>query len=220
MRSERYVTPDNMDLRCSAWLEEIRSGTRPRPWLTVAPDRCALLVIDMLRHFAHPDGRSYLPATQAVVPGIMRLLQRWRELAAPVVFTAHSHGVSEDTGMLGKFFNDHIRRGEDDARIIDELAPLAGETVITKSTYDAFHGTGLQEHLRSVGADQVLVTGVLTQLCCETTARSAFVRGFEVYVAADATATATEDLHTGSLKGMASGVAVITSSTELIDDRG
>ena len=88
--------------------------------------------------------------------------------------------------------------------------------MLGKETYDAFIGTELESLLGERGLDQVLVTGVLTHMCCETTARSAFCRGFEVYVAADATATSSEERHLGSLLSMADAVAVITSTEEVL----
>lgn len=216
MRSEPYVTPENIDRMTAKWLAEVAATSRPRPWLRIDPPRCALIVTDMQRYFASSRGRAYLPATEAVIPGLAALLGRWRSLGAPVAFTRHCHGESDDLGMLGRFFTDHIRCGEEDSLIIPELSPAPGEPVVLKNTYDAFHGTDLEGLLRSRGASQVLVTGVLTQLCCETTAREAFVRGFEVYIAADATATGTEALHAGSLAGLASGVAVVTDVASIL----
>jgi len=119
--------------------------------------------------------------------------------------------------MLGKFFSDWIATDEPDAEIIPELTPLDNERVIRKNTYDAFLDTPLQSTLEEKGIDQVLVTGVLTHMCCETTARSAFCRGFEVYVAVDAMASKSEDHHLGSLLSMADSVAVMMSTREILD---
>jgi len=215
-RCDPYVTPGNLDERLEKWLAAVRESTAPRPWLVLKPARCALLVVDMLNYFAHPDGRCWLPATEAAIPRIGALLAAWRGLGAPVVFTRHCHEGEADLGMLGKFFTDHIRCGEPESEIVGALRPLPGERVLRKTTYDAFWETGLEEHLRGRGVAQVLVTGVLTQLCCETTARAAFVRGFEVYFAADATATSCEELHVSSLLGLASGVAVVMSAEEVL----
>ena len=166
----------------------------------------------MNRYFSDPRGRCYLPAAGAIVPRLARLLAGWRRLARPVIFTRHGHEGEHDLGMLGRFFGDHIRADEPDAEIVEELEPLAGEPVIRKTTYDAFLGTPLQHVLEEEGATQVVVTGVLTHMCCETTARSAFCRGFEVYVGADATASTTEERHVQSLLAMADSVAVILSA--------
>lgn len=220
MRAKPYVKPESIDAKTEEWLRRVRGSVRPRPELVLEPGKCVLLVIDMIRHFAHPSGRAYLPATEAVIPRIGALLNLWRTMGAPVVFTRHCHMDDGDLGMLGRFFTDHVRCSEEDSQLIGELSPIEDEPVVRKETYDSFHQTGLEDHLRSLGVEQVLITGVLTQLCCETTAREAFVRGFEVHMAADAMATATEELHLGSLLGAASGFAVVWSVGEILGMNG
>jgi isochorismate hydrolase len=171
----------------------------------------------MLHYFAHPAGRCYLPATEAVVPRIKALLEAWRQEGNMIVYTQHCHQGRHDLGMLGRFFSDYIEAGTQEAELIEELAPRECEEIIQKKTYDAFYGTRLEEVLHNQGIEQVLVTGVLTHMCCETTARSAFCRGFEVYVAADGTASSSEERHVCSLVSMADSVAVIMSVAEILD---
>lgn len=195
----------------------MRSQVRSRPNLVLHPDECALLVVDMINYFAHPQGRAYLPASDIPTANISLLLATWRRRRAPVFFTRHCHEGSHDLGMLGRFFSDYIRAGHPESEIIPSLAPQTGETTIRKTTYDAFFDTNLTEALREAGAGQVLITGVLTHMCCETTARAAFVRGFEVYVPADACASSCERLHVGSLLSMADSVAVIMSTEEVLE---
>lgn len=205
------------DQRTEEWLSMIRSSVASRTRLALDPGRAALLVIDMNVYFASPAGRSYLPMTEPVIPNLKRLLEFWRTAGAPVIFTRHGHEGDHDLGMLGRFFSDYIRVDEPEAEIISELSPYDNETVIRKKTYDAFLGTPLSSILEEKGVDQVLVTGVLTHMCCETTARSAFCRGFEVYVAVDAMASSSEERHLGSLLSMADSVAVMMSTTEILD---
>jgi nicotinamidase-related amidase len=219
-RSSEYATPATLADRCAEWLFSVRSSVPSRPHLSIDTARCCLLVIDMLHYFAHPAGRCYLPATQAIVPRIKALLDVWRRLEALVVFTQHCHDGEHDLGMLGRFFSDYIRAGTIDAEFLDALAPHEGEAVIRKTTYDGFMGTSLDEILHDKRIDQILVTGVLTHMCCETTARSAFCRGFEVYVAADATASSSEERHLCSLGSMADSVAVIMSVEEILERCG
>jgi nicotinamidase-related amidase len=171
----------------------------------------------MLRYFADPAGRCYLPAASAVVPRIAALLRAFREAGGLVVFTRHGHRGAGDLGMLGKFFSDYIREGEPDAAIVPALKPAPGEPVVRKTTYDAFLGTPLEETLLEYEIEQVVVTGVLTHMCCETTARAAFCRGFEVYVPVDAVASSSEERHLGSLLSMADAVAVVTSTAEVLE---
>ncbi len=215
-RTAEYVLPGTLAERGRVWLDEVRGAVAPRPHLVLDPPRCALLVIDMLRYFADPSGRCYLPATAATAPQIAALVDAWRRQQGMVVFTRHCHQGEHDLGMLGRFFSDYIHAGEAEAEIIDLLAPRPGEDVIPKTTYDAFIGTALGSRLEARGVTQVLVTGVLTHMCCETTARSAFCRGYEVYVAADACAANNEARHIGSLLSMAESVAIVMSTHEVL----
>lgn len=217
MRATPYVTPATLDSAVARWLGDVQQAVAPRPHLRLDPARCALLVLDMVRYFADPAGRAFLPASVAVAPRIVALVEAWRRRGAPLAFTRHGHDGPGDLGMLGRFYpRDHIREGEPESELVGSFRPLPGEPVFRKRTYDAFADTGLEGWLKERGARQVLVAGVLTHLCCETTARSAFVRGFEVYVAADATATTTERLHLGSLLALADGFAGLTSSAEAV----
>ena len=217
MRTAGYVTPATVAARGSEWLQTVRAQVAPRPHLELDPARCALLVIDMLHYFADPAGRGFLPATPAIVPNIAALHNAWHALGATVIYTQHCHTGPSDLGMLGKFFADHIRAGRPEAEIIAPLAPESDEVVLRKTTYDAFIGTRLEEILTARGVMQVCITGVLTHMCCETTARAAFCRGFEVYVAADATATTSEPRHVNSLQSMADCVAIVMGTPEILE---
>jgi bifunctional isochorismate lyase/aryl carrier protein len=208
------------DPHTERWLAELRRQVRPRPHLRPELDRAALLVVDMVRYFCSPVGRSFLPDSVPIVPRIAALLERWRQAGGLVVYTRHGHQGEHDLGMLGRFWSDYIRRGEPQSEILAELAPRQGEAVLDKTTYDAFLGTGLEELLREASRDQVVVTGVLTHMCCETTARSAFCRGFEVYLPADALASSDEAHHAASLTNLADAVAVVLSTRELLDVTG
>jgi bifunctional isochorismate lyase/aryl carrier protein len=216
LRSQEYTGSDTLARQTQAWLEQIRASVAPRPQLQLDPARCALLVVDMLRYFVDPEGRCYLPAGEAIIPRIAALLESWRGRQATVIFTQHAHEGQQDLGMLGRFFSDYIRAGEAQSEIVAALAPRPGEPVIRKTTYDAFWQTSLPEILAARGCGQILVTGVLTHMCCETTARSAFCRGLEVYVAADGTASSSAALHLGSLHAMADAVAIVLGVDEIL----
>ena len=214
-RSEGYATSATLERKAGRWLRDVRSAVAPRPRLALDPRRCALLVVDMLRYFADPAGRCFLPAAAAIVPNVSSLIAAWRRIGAPVLYTRHCHAGPHDLGMLGRFFSDYIRQGEPDSEIVAALAPARGEPVVRKTTYDAFLGTRLESLLRRRKAAQILICGVLTHMCCETTARAAFCRGFEVYVPVDAVASSDEEHHLASLLNMADAVAIVTSVEEV-----
>lgn len=216
MRTSAYFTAENADAKTAQWLDRVRASAAPRPQLALDPAKAALLVVDMLVYFASPAGRCFLPAAVPAAARIRRILDGWRRIGGLVVFARHAHEGAHDLGMLGRFFSDYIRAGEPDAEIVDSLAPAPGEPVLRKTTYDAFLGTPLEALLRERGVSQVVVTGVLTHMCVETTARAAFCRGFEVYVAVDAAASTSEERHLGSLLAMADAVAIVMSAGEVV----
>ncbi len=89
--------------------------------------------------------------------------------------------------------------------------------MLRKTRYSAFHGTGLEESLRELGVERVVIAGVMTHLCVESTAREAFIRDFEVVLATDASASASEELHLGSLRALGHGFAFLARTGELLD---
>lgn len=216
MRAHDYIG-NRLDEKTQSWIETIRRDIRPRPNLVLELNRAALLVVDMLQYFTDPSGRCYLPASRHIVPNITHLLQLMRRHLRPIVFTRHCHDGEHDLGMLGKFFSDYIKEGLPEAQIIEPLSPQKNEIVFEKKTYDAFYDTPLLDVLTRLGVSQVIITGVLTHMCCETTARSAFCRGFEVYLPVDALATTSEQLHLGSLFSLSDSVAIPTSTNEILN---
>lgn len=181
-----------------------------------APGATALLVIDMQGYFIDPLSHAHLPGAGHIIPGIQALADAFAEAGLPVVYTRHLN-TQDDAGSLGLWWADLIRVEDPLSEISPELDTSLG-TVIEKNQYDAFHGTGLEEALRKRGVTRVVVTGVATHLCCETTARSAFVRGFEVTFPADGTATYDEEHHVATLLNLAHGFATVVSVEDLLTE--
>jgi len=216
MRGDDYLSQSDLDKLATSWLAKIHAEVAPRPRFVLEPKSCALLVIDMVRYFAAPDERCYLPVTDAITPRIAALLTAWRRFNGPVIYTQHCHQGKDDLGLMGKFYTDYIRAGLPEAEIIPALAPEPGEIVLPKQTYDAFTGTALQEILIEQKMKQVMITGILTHMCCESTARAAFCRGFEVYLPVDAMASNREERHLNSLIGMADCIGIATRTSEVL----
>jgi bifunctional isochorismate lyase/aryl carrier protein len=179
------------------------------------PGGTALLVVDMQGYFLSPDSHAYLPDAEAIVPGLASLAAALWRSECPIVFTRHLN-TDDNAGALGLWWNDLIRVEDPLSEISPALDTSLG-TVLEKSQYDAFHETGLEELLRDRGVTRVVVTGVATHLCCETTARSAFVRGFEVTFPVDGTATYDEEHHLATLLNLTHGFATPVRVAELAD---
>lgn len=171
----------------------------------VTAGQTALLVIDMQRYFVDPESGSYVSGAESVLARIRSLVEAFAGGGLPIVFTRHIN-TDENAGALGRWWDDLIREGDPLNEITPELDTSAG-AVVKKSQYDAFQGTELEELLNSRGVKRLVVTGVVTHLCCETTARSAFVRGFDVTLAVDATVTYGEEHHLATLLNLSHGFA-------------
>ena len=93
---------------------------------------------------------------------------------------------------MSPWWHGDLIRPEDPLSEVSPRFDVSKGKVVEKSRYDAFYQTQLEEALRGQKISQVVICGVMTHLCCETTARSAFMRGFEVFFTVDGTATQNE----------------------------
>jgi len=203
-----YVSSATLGEQTARWLAAVAPWSRSRP--LPALDRAALLVLDMQRYFAEPASHAYLPALSAVLPSAVRLAEAFRAAGRPVVLTRHGAADGDDPGMMGRWWRDQLRRGEERAALVAPLADWPADRVLDKSCYSAFRDTDLQGWLARRGCDAVVIAGVMTHLCCETTAREAFMLGLAPVLVADACASQDEELHLGALRGLAHGFAVVT----------
>ncbi|CAN4087520.1 unnamed protein product [Withania somnifera] len=174
------------------------------------PKSAILLVIDMQNYFSS--------ISNPILPAINTTINLCRRNSVPVIFTRHRHKSPDDYGMLYEWWNgDIIRDGTVEAELIPELDRRDGDLVIGKHTYSAFRDTNLEEKLLEIGIKEVIITGVMTNLCCETTAREAFVRGFRVFFSTDATATSSAELHDATLKNLAYGFTYFVDCKSIQD---
>jgi nicotinamidase-related amidase len=186
------------------------------------PAAAALLIIDMQRDFLEPGGfgavlGNDVTLLQRIVPATRRLLDAARARGMLVIHTREGHrpdlsdlppakrargrlavGIG-DVGPMGRI----LVRGEAGHDIIPELAPLPGEPVIDKPGKGAFHATDLDAILKNRGITQLLVCGVTTEVCVNTTVREANDRGYDCLVLEDCTASYFPDFHAMALRMIA-----------------
>jgi isochorismate hydrolase len=170
-------------------------------------DKTAVLLIDLQEYFRtiiHP-----------VLENILKVISIAREKKIPLLFTQHGHEPDGDKGMLGAWWSDLIIKGSEDALLLPELRSGKEDQVIPKNTYSAFHQTGLEAELKKRNIEDLIIGGVMTNLCCETTARDAFVRNFRVFFLADGTSTVNEDYHFASLKNLSYGFVTLITCNQL-----
>ena len=198
-----YFTQGTIEPVAARMLESLPQYERSAPRLVA--DQSALLVLDMQRFFLEPASHAYIPSAGAIIPGIQALVAAYSRRSRPVLFTRHLN-TEQNAAMMSRWWRDIITEHSDLSEVTEALDTSRG-AVLVKSQYDAFYGTPLDDVLSQAGVRQLLICGVMTHLCCETTARSAFVRGYEVFFTVDGTATYNQDFHFSSLLNLSHGFA-------------
>jgi nicotinamidase-related amidase len=154
--------------------------------------------------------RAYTPA---IIENVLKLIDIFRSSVMPIVFTRHGHkNLKEDGGMLALWWNSLAMYGSPEWELLESIPVNKDDIIIDKNKYSAFWGTGLDDLLRSRNVEEIVITGVLTNCCCQTTARDAFMRDYKVFFVSDATAADNSDLHLASLKNLAFGFAYIVNT--------
>jgi nicotinamidase-related amidase len=183
------------------------------------PARAALLIIDMQRDFLEPGGfgavlGNDVSLLRSAIAPTRGLLDAARNVGMLVIHTREGHrpdladlppskktrgrlptGIG-DVGPMGRI----LIRGEPGHDIIPELEPVVGEPVIDKPGKGAFHATDLDAILRNRGIEQLVVCGVTTEVCVNTSVREANDRGYDCLVIADATGSYFPEFHAAALR--------------------
>jgi len=143
----------------------------------------ALIIVDMLDDFV--TGSLANPRAQRIVEPLQRLLAHARENGWVVVFSNDAHEPSDPEL---KVWGEHAMKGTRGAQVVAELEPRPGEREIIsdKRGYGAFDFTGLDEQLKALDVDEVVITGQHTHICVRHSSYGALIRGYEITVPRDA----------------------------------
>ena len=157
------------------------------------PSRTALVNVDVQRCFVE---ESPLAAENGreLVDRINRLAANCRDAGMPVIHTrgrmrADGSNLGVMAEMVPPFIIALYTEGAESAELHDALEVASSDIILDKPRYGAFHGTDLELILRSKGVDTIIVSGIATNICCETTAREAAQRDFRVIFLNDGTGT-------------------------------
>ena len=199
-----------------------------RKWL--APSRAALLIIDMQVDFAAPNGAAgaaghNLSAVPAALANAERLAEVARSSSVPVIFVRLETRPDCDSPIWAERAE---RRGESPEKALAlcragtrgaELMlqrDAASDRVIVKRRYSAFFGTSLEMMLKEEGRDTLVVCGLTTECCVDTTVRDAFHRDFHVFLARDACASYDSALHEAALRSLDLNFAILLRTDEAV----
>ncbi|MBC7097625.1 cysteine hydrolase [Candidatus Bipolaricaulota bacterium] len=196
--------------------------------MLITEERPALFIIDMQNAFLHQrghlvrsgeDNKPYL----AIVPNIARLADIVRSLAMPVIYFRHAYRSNYvDGGIVVHELFPSDREAEGwlegtwDTEIFEPLKPKDSDIVIRKNRYSGFFGTDLDQLLRNLEVNTVIITGIHSNVCCDSTARDAVFRDYRVYFVSDATAAADETLHEATLRTMRRYFGRVVTTDELV----
>lgn len=194
----------------------------------IAASRTAVVVIDIQIDFASPDGAlgAYvdMAVVQPAVTAAERLVEAARRAGVPVVFVGLFTSPETDSPT----WKERMRRRGGDPDNESALCregeagsdfygpkPLPDELVVKKVRYSGFVGTNLDARLNALGVDTLVVAGLTTECCIDSTVRDAFSLDYHVFVAADACAAYEPEIHAASLKVMELNSAILTDTGQI-----
>jgi ureidoacrylate peracid hydrolase len=191
-------------------------------------DSTALIVVDMQNGFLRQGGscdRIGLPVARlaAAIEPCQKVVAAARAANVPVIFTRYVYRADfRDGGVLVDEIMPALRecnalvQGSDDAGIVAELEPREGEYVLDKNRPSSFYATPLETWLNGLGVEDLVVCGVTTNCCVETTVRDASQRDYRTFVIADAVAEFDEERHSVALRSMGMLFAHVTDVDEVV----
>ena len=196
----------------------------------IAPVRTALVIVDMQVDFAAPDGLSAqwgmdLSAVPAAIAAAERLVEAARQAKAPVVFV----GLFTTPDTDSEAWYERGRRKGHDPNESPALCradapgsafygpqPASGDLVFRKTRYSPFWDTDIAARLRAMGVDTLVLAGLTTECCVDSTARDAFNHDFHVFVVSDACAAYEPDLHAAALRMLELNTAILTDADSVV----
>ena len=171
-----------------------------------------LLIIDMLNDFVLEGAPLEVPETRKVIPAIKKEIKEAKTKGSPVIYICDSH--EQDDKEFSKFgWPAHSVDGTKGAEVVDDLKPGDSDIVIKKSTYSGFYNTTLDETLKKLGVNSLILTGCVTHICIMFTASDAVLRDYRVKVVEKGVAGLSKEDHDAAIRIMKEvlGVKIVTS---------
>ncbi len=210
-----YVTKNTLEKKTKSWLKKIEPYNQER--MALNPGKAALMIIDMQNFFLKKDGPALIESAHAFLPLMKELIAAFRESDRPIIFTKHVHHPERfDAGIMEWWWADMCMEGSLESEVYQVIAPRSNEKIVQKHRYSAFYNTDLETVLRCLKIEDLVISGVMTNMCCESTARDAYYRDYRVFFLADGTATINEEMHLASLLNLAYGFAHVTTIQDIL----
>lgn len=191
----------------------------------INPEHTAVIVIDLQNDFCHSEGDMAksgrdVSLMQQAAHNTQKFLPQVRKRKVPVIFVraVHNYWTSSPAWMR--------KRGEKGSSTCMEgswgekffvVQPGEGEAIVTKHRYSAFIGTDLDLILRSQGIQTLILTGVGTNVCVESTARDGFQMDYDIVLLSDCTGSSTEESHNRALEVLGQHFGYVVNSKNVIE---
>lgn len=217
MKKIKYFTEENKLQKIKQWKSELTSIYSDKKPFKFNPVKAALLIVDMQLYFTDKKSHAYIPSSEVIFKPILELKEKFHQLELPVILTRYglSDEIKKNSIMIDWW--DGILKQSDPLADIDPLVKDDWSITINKATYDSFYETNLEEILQKQQIEQIIIAGLVTHLCVESTARNAFIRNYHVFLPIDCIASYNEEIHLSSLKAAAHGFGIPTTSQELLE---
>ena len=188
--------------------------------------RTAVLVVDMQNAFCTDEGSIAkigldISMLKAAVEPCKRLIAAARTAEIPIIFTRYIFRPDyADGGIMVKYLipalgeSGHLTAGTPDIEVVDALAPQKDDYIVDKNRPSSFYATGLEPMLNGLGVDSLVVCGVTTNCCVETTVRDASQRDYKTFVVTDATGELEQERHDFAINTM----EFLFAETVTVDD--
>ena len=214
-------------------LETINTATKRRggsryAFENITPEKTALVDIDMQNYFMKSGMTAEVPVARDIVPNINKLATTLRNAGGQVIWviTSFDDDTYDEWSVLHSLFSedrrkammDNLVRGKEGHKLWSEFDVMPSDLHIEKNRYSAFiHGSSnLDTQLKEEGIDTVLITGTLTDVCCECSARDAMMMNYKTIMVTDANAASSDEDHNNALNALGRLFVDLYSTDELI----
>jgi nicotinamidase-related amidase len=191
----------------------------------------ALVIVDMQNDFVRLGAPMEVPDARATVPQHQRLIALCRKADIPIIYTRYL--ATPNRSLIWEWspqlepplqacrpghqrYYADVDRTLDCTDVIDEIYPELGDHIVDKYGYGAFHNTNLEDILRSLGVESLIITGTVTQICVEETGREAFHHGYKTTLVSDAVSSYMPDLHAAALKNFGLKFGWVCTTEEVV----
>jgi bifunctional isochorismate lyase / aryl carrier protein len=209
---ENYLTESSI----KNLLDICDSYSNNKSRFNICPSDSALLIMDMQDYFISKKSHAYIPEAENIISNINSLINLFRKNNSLIIFTQHYNNETKIDSMQINWWRS-ILKLDDPFALICEKLNYDNDFVVKKENYNAFKDTELQIILTKKKIKQIVITGVMTHLCCDTTARDAFMNNFVVYFIVDSTATYNLQMHFSSITNLSHGFVIPYTTSEYMN---